>query len=124
MKRKLYYVLATVFTGLALAGAFLPVLPTTPFLLLAIFFYMHSSTKGVKKILGNRILAPYVKSYFSKKGIPAKILVRTLFFLWLTLGCCIVWCVSYTCLKALLVFIGAGVTVHLYLKREREQNRT
>lgn len=119
----LYNVLAAVFTGLGLAGAFLPVLPTTPFLLLAIFFYMRSSTKGVKMILGNRYLSPYVKSYFSKKGIPVKILARTLFFLWLTLGCCIIWCVTYTYLKALLFLIGACVTVHLYLKREnRQQN--
>ena len=118
MKRKLYNVLATIFTGFGLAGAFLPVLPTTPFLLLAIFFYMRSSTKGVKMILGNKILAPYVKSYFSKKGIPVKILVRTLFFLWLALGFCILWCVSYVYLKVMLVLIGAGVTVHLYLKRE------
>ena len=116
--KQLYKVLAAIFTGLGFAGAFLPVLPTTPFLLLAIFFYMRSSTKGVKMILGNRFLAPYVKSYFSKKGIPVKILVRTIFFLWLTLGFCILWCVSYTYLKVLLILIGVCVTVHLYLKRE------
>ncbi len=118
MKRKLYIVLATLFTGLGLCGTFLPLLPTTPFLLLAIFFYMRSSTKGVKMILGNRHLSPYVKSYFSKKGIPLKILVRTLLLMWLTLGCCIIWCVSSVYLRALLALIGVSVTIHLYLKRE------
>lgn len=116
--KQLYKVLAAISTGLGFAGAFLPVLPTTPFLLLAIFFYMRSSTKGVKMILGNRFLAPYVKSYFSKKGIPVKILIRTLLLLWLTLGCCIVWCVSYAYLRVMLVIIGIGVTVHLYMKKE------
>lgn len=118
MKRMLFNMLATIFTGFGIAGAFLPVLPTTPFLLLAIFFYMRSSTQGVKMILRNKYLSPYVKSYFSKKGIPLKILLRTLFFLWLTLGCCIIWCVSYTYLKVLLIFIGVGVTIHLYRKKE------
>ncbi len=118
MKRKIFIALATLFTGLGLAGAFLPVMPTTPFLLLAIFFYMRSSLRGVKMILGNRYLAPYVKSYFSKKGIPTNILIRTLFFLWLTLGCCILLIVSNVYLKAFLACIGVAVTVHLYLKKE------
>ena len=121
MKRRLYIALGSVFTALGLAGAFLPVLPTTPFLLLAIFFFMRSSTKGVKMILGNRYLAPYVKSYFSRKGIPVKTLLRILLFLWLTLGCCIIWCVNYVYLKVLLLFIGISVSVHLYLKREKQQ---
>ena len=119
MKRYLHITLATIFTGLGLLGAFLHLLPTTPFLLLAIFLYMLSSKSGVKMILGNRYLAPYVKSYFSKKGMPTAILIRTLLLLWLTMGCCILWVTGNIFVRILLAVIAIGVTVHLYNKREK-----
>lgn len=119
MKRYIYIFLATLCTGLGLAGTFLPVLPTTPFLLLAIFLYMRSSKAGVKMILRNRYLAPYVKSYFSRSGIPVAILVRTLFLLWITIGACIIWATDNLYLRLFLLLVAVGVTVHLVGKREK-----
>ena len=119
IKEKVYIGLAAICTGLGMIGTFIPLLPTTPFLLLAIFLYMHSSKQGVKMILRNKYLSPYVKSYFSKKGIPLAILIRTLLLLWLTMGCCILWVTDNIYIRALLTIIAFGVTVHLYFKREK-----
>ncbi|MBE6226469.1 MAG: DUF454 domain-containing protein [Bacteroidales bacterium] len=119
MKRYIYIFLATLCTGLGLAGTFLPVLPTTPFLLLAIFLYMRSSKAGVKMILRNRYLAPYVKSYFSRRGIPVAILVRTLFLLWITIGACIIWATDNLYMRLFLLLVAVGVTVHLVGRREK-----
>lgn len=119
IKRKIYVISATACVGLGLAGAFLPLLPTTPFLLLAIFLYMRSSKEGVKMILRNRYLVPYVKSYFSKKGIPFPVLARALLLMWLTMGSCIIWVTDNLCVRLLLALIAVGVSVHLYVKRAR-----
>ncbi len=123
IKKKIYISLATICVGLGFAGTFLPVMPTTPFLLLAIFFYMRSSKQGVKNILRNRYLSPYVKSYFSHKGIPTPILLRTLFLLWLTIGICIIWLTDSLHMRLFLGTVVIGVTIHLLFKWEKLINR-
>ena len=118
IKKKTYITLAVGCTAFGIIGICLPLLPTTPFLLLAIYFYMRSSKQGVKMILRNKYLSPYVKSYFSKKGIPTPILIRTLLLLWLTIGFCIVCITDNIYVQILLATIAIGVTIHLYFKRE------
>ena len=119
IKNKIYITLAAVCTALGIIGICIPLLPTTPFLLMAIYFYMRSSKRGVKMILKSKYLSPYVKSYFSKKGIPTTILIRTLLLLWLTIGLCILCLTDNIYIQLLLATIAIGVTVHLYFKREK-----
>lgn len=119
MVKYLYIVSALLCVILGTLGMFLPVLPTTPFLLLAIWLFMRSSRKGVKFIMGNRYLAPYVHSYFSRNGIPADKLKRILLTLWLTLGLGMAICHTRLYVVAILVLVGIGVTIHLYCKREK-----
>ncbi len=119
MIKKLYIILASVCVCMGVIGIFIPILPTTPFLLAAIYLYMRSSRSGVKMILRNRYLSPYVSSYFSKKGIPAKILIRTLVILWTTLAISFVLVKDNLHVEIILLIVGAGVTVHLYLKRAK-----
>ena len=119
MKKFLYITLAGICVILAIAGMFLPILPTTPFLLLAIWLYMRSSKKGVKMILSNRLMAPYVYSYFSRKGIPKNNLIKFLLTLWLTLAAGILLFHNKVHVVAILVAVGIGVSIHLYCKREK-----
>ena len=119
MKKYLYIIIASICTGMAFAGIFLPVLPTTPLLLLALWLYMRSSKSGVKMLLSNKHLAPYIKSYFSRKGIPKQQLRKILLTLWLTLGVCMAIVHTRLYLIALLTIIGTGVTIHLHCKREK-----
>ncbi len=119
MKKYIYIALATIFTLLGLIGVCMPVLPTTPFLLLAIFFYMRSSRRGVKMILKNRYLSPYIKSYFSKKGISFSTFVRTLFLLWITIGSCIIWATDALYMRIFLATVAICVTIHLHKRRTK-----
>lgn len=119
MIKKLYITLASFCVALGVAGIFIPILPTTPFLLAAIYLYMRSSKSGVKMILRNKYLAPYVSSYFSKRGIPLPILLRTLVLLWLTLGISFILVKDHLHVELILLIVGIGVTVHLFLKRSK-----
>ena len=77
MRRIIYIVLASFFVALATIGIFLPLIPTTPFLLLAVYFYMNSSYSRLKWLLGNKYLGPYIHSYLSKEGTKFDIPVKT-----------------------------------------------
>ena len=122
MRKYIYIAVASLAVALGFLGMFLPILPTTPFLLLAIWLYMRSSRKGVKMILSNKRLSPYVHSYFSRRGIPLHQLKRILLTLWFTLGAAMAIFRSRPSVIAILTVVGIGVTVHLYLRREKTNN--
>ena len=119
MGKYLYIAAASFCVAMGFIGIFLPVFPTTPWLLLAIFLYMRSSRSGVKMILRNKYMGPYVHSYFSRNGIPAHQLKRILLTLWLTLLGCMAITHNKTHVVAILAIVGIGVTIHLYCKREK-----
>ena len=117
MYKKIYIFFAWICVGAAFLGIFLPLMPTTPFLLLAVFLYMRSSKGGIKMILRNRYLAPYIRSYFAREGIPAPILARTLVMLWCSMAICIAIAHGRPLIQIVLLAIAAGVSVHLYCRR-------
>lgn len=119
VRKYIYIVLAVICVAMGTLGMFLPILPTTPFLLLAIWLFMRSSRRGVKMVMGNRWLAPYVRSYFSRNGIPVCRLKRFLLTLWLTLIVGMMIFHNNLRMVAILAVVGVGVSIHLYSKREK-----
>jgi uncharacterized membrane protein YbaN (DUF454 family) len=112
--RRLLLTLAGVLcVGLAVVGIFLPVLPTTPFLLLAAACFMRSSDRLYRWLTSHRWLGPYIRNYRDHRAITLRSKVLGLLLLWLTLGYSILWIVSALALRALLLLVGVGVTVHL-----------
>ena len=71
------------FTGLGFVGAFLPVMPTTVFLLLAAFFFARSSPRFYAWLLNNHTFGPFIRDWRAGLGMPlrAKILAVTLIVL-------------------------------------------
>lgn len=71
--------------GLGVLGLFLPLLPTTPFLLLASACYVRSSERLHGWLMGNRVLGGYVKAFKERRGIPLRAKFTTVALLWLPL---------------------------------------
>ena len=63
-------VLGLLFTALGAAGAFLPVLPTTPFLLLASACFVRSSPAFHRRLLANRLFGPYIAQWQHDRTVP------------------------------------------------------
>lgn len=112
MKKILYICGGTVSLTLGLVGIFIPVLPTTPFLLLASFCYLRSSKRMYEWLMHHKIFGAYLYSYLKYKAIPKKTKLRALLFLWSTLIVSMV-IVSSTHISIFLVAVGIGVTIHL-----------
>src|SRR3990172_10915598 len=69
-------------SGLGILGIFLPVLPTTPFLLIAAACFARSSEKFHRWLLNNRFLGGYIRNYIEGRGMPVKNKVFTLVLFW------------------------------------------
>jgi len=65
-------VVGTISTALGILGIFVPILPTTPFLLLAAACYSRSSQRFYDWLLNNKYFGNYIRNYLEKKGIPLR----------------------------------------------------
>jgi uncharacterized membrane protein YbaN (DUF454 family) len=101
------------FVALGILGIFFPLLPTTPFLLLAAACYFRSSEKFYNRLINNKWLGNYIKNYREKKIIPLKVKVLSLSFLWLTIGYSVFFIVNIFLLRVILILIAIGVTIHV-----------
>lgn len=120
-KRRLLIGAGTLSTGLGIIGVFVPILPTTPFLLLAAACYMRSSERFYRWLIENRVFGVYVRNYTEGRGMPAKIKVFTILLLWLSIGLTIAFAVQDTAVRIVLVCVAIGVTAHIVLIRKRRR---
>ncbi|GAB3547644.1 YbaN family protein [Noviherbaspirillum agri] len=97
---------------LAILGIFLPLLPTTPFLLLASACFVRGSERLHRWLRNNPLFGEYLRNIEDKKGIPLKGKVMTLLLLWGSLGYSI-HTVGPLFLKLMLAAIGIGVTTFI-----------
>lgn len=78
--RFLYILFALLFLGLAVMGVVLPVLPTTPFLLLASFFAAKSSEKLNLYIKSTKMYQQHAVNFIEHKGMTLSMKVMILTF--------------------------------------------
>jgi uncharacterized protein len=109
--------------GLGMLGIVLPVLPTTPFLLLAAACYLRSSRRLHRWLLTNRVFGEYIRRYMSGEGLPLPLKVSTLVMLWLSLGASAFFAVPAHLwwVRLILLAVGIGVTTHLLSIRTSRQ---
>ena len=119
-KRRLLIVAGTLSTGLGIIGVFVPILPTTPFLLLAAACYMRSSERSYRWLINNRIFGAYVRNYIEGKGMPVRIKIFTILLLWLAIGLSITFGVQNIVIRIVLICVAIGVTVHIGLIKKRK----
>jgi uncharacterized membrane protein YbaN (DUF454 family) len=105
--------LGVVAVGLALVGIFLPILPTTPFLLLAAFLFGRSSPRFYRWLHTNRWFGAYLRNYREGRGLPLREKVLTIAALWIAILLSVALALSSWWARGALLAIAAAVTVHL-----------
>lgn len=127
LKKGTLFFFGTIFFGLALVGIFLPLLPTTPFLLLAAMCFAKSSKRFYDWLLNNKYFGNYLKNYQQGKGVPLKVKVYSVSLLWVAIICSVVFVVQNIIIAAVLIVIAIGVTFHILiiktLKPDDSDNR-
>ncbi len=114
-RRTLLVILGTLCVTLAAVGTFIPVLPTTPFLLLAAYFYARSSQRFYTWLVTNRWFGAYLRNYREGRGLPLRHKVITIALVWLSIGSAVLFVVTSWWMRLLLLIIAAGVSLHLGL---------
>ena len=103
----------TIFLGLGIVGIFLPVLPTTPFLLLSAACYARSSKRFYDWLMNNKWFGTYIKNYREGRGVPLKFKIFTLSLLLLTIIFSVFFVLNNFWIKIILILIAIGVTIHI-----------
>ena len=111
--RAFFFVAGTVSLVIGVIDIVLPVLPTTPFLLLALACYCRSSERMTHWMLNNKYFGKYIKNYREGKGIPLKTKLLALTILWTTIVFSAFFIIPILIAQIILFTVAAAVTLHL-----------
>ncbi len=115
VRKALLIFAGTVCVALGVLGMFLPLLPTTVFLLMAAYCYSRSSERFHTWLLNNRLFGGYIKNYQSGRGISLRQKITTTLTLWISIGFSIWILAASFWINLLLLAIAIGVSLHLVL---------
>ena len=113
LKKAIFTVAGTISLGLGAVGLFLPILPTTPLLLLSAACYYKGSERMHRWLLNNKLFGSYIRNYKEGKGISQMGKILTLFLLWITISYSAFFIVNNSIVQIVLFTIAIGVTVHI-----------
>jgi len=111
--RWLLIIIGLLAVGVGTVGIFVPLLPTTPFYLLAAACFFRSSDRLYQWLIGNTWCGSYIRNYREHRAIPRHAKIMALILLWGTIGYEVLAVLDHPWLCILLVAIAAGVSVYL-----------
>jgi uncharacterized protein len=120
MKKYLYLTAGFLTLGTGVVGIFIPVLPTTPFLLLAAACFLKSSEKMYTWLIGHKVFGKYIENYIKYKAVSRNSKIVSIAVLWAVLSVSLFASDSLH-IKLFLLIIGVGVTCHLVLLKSLEK---
>jgi hypothetical protein len=112
-KRRLFVVAGSIVLVLGIIGIIVPVLPTTPFLLLAALYYMRGSRQLYDALLCNRFIGNYIRNYLEGRGMSLKMKIWTLSLLWLAIILTVTLITDSLIIRIILAVVLTGVTIHI-----------
>lgn len=115
IKRRLFVVAGSISLALGIIGIILPILPTTPFLLLAAICYMRGSQRLYNALLSNRFVGNYIRNYLEGRGMSLKMKIWTLSLLWIAIILTAVLATDSITIRIILLIVLIGVTTHILM---------
>lgn len=120
MKRIICLITGIISTVLGVIGIFLPILPTTPFLLLASFCFLKSSNRLYEKLLNHKILGKYIHDYVKYKSVSLKSKIIAIIMIWISMGISMFLTQKIT-VVIILSITGFFVTIYLIMLKTRKE---
>jgi len=119
--RALFFVAGLVSLALGIAGIFLPVLPTTPLVLLAATCFARSYRPFHEWLLNHRVLGPTLRDWYEHRSLKRRTKLVAITTMAAGLGASIMFFVEHAWLDTLLVALGIVLGVWLYRLPTREE---
>lgn len=99
--------------GLGVLGIFLPVLPTTPLLLLAAALFLRGNRNLYDWLLNHPELGPYIRNFMEHKAIPLRVKVISVSLVWITLLNCAIFVAEHWAFRLFFILLATAITVHI-----------
>lgn len=99
--------------SLGILGIFLPLLPTTPFLLLSAALFMKSSKRLYNWLMNHKYLGKHLRNYIEHKTISVKSKISSIALLWITILSTAFFVIENIIVKIVLLIIATAVTIHI-----------
>lgn len=99
--------------GLGILGIFLPVLPTTPFLLLAAWLFLRGNRTLYDWLMNHPKLGPYIQNFTVHKAIPMHVKIVAISLIWITLLNCAIFVADHWVLRIFFILLAIAVTLHI-----------
>lgn len=115
IKRMILVMFGTLFLIIGAIGVIIPVLPTTPFLLLAAACYLRGSERLHSWMINNSVFGEFIRNYMERRGIRLRQKIFTIFFLWLMIIFSIFYVIDSFPLRILMFLIAMAVSVHIIM---------
>lgn len=119
--RLAYAALGVLFLVLGIIGAFLPVMPTTPFLLLATACFARSSRRFYNWLMNHPAFGPLIVEWRTYRSIPWRVKLVAIAMMALTFGSSILFFVHGIWLQLALAFFGLTMATWLYRIPSRDR---
>lgn len=87
----IYVAIGSISLLLGVIGIFLPILPTTPFLLLSAALFFRGSPRLYTWLLEHKYLGPYIRSFREDRAIPLRAKIISVSLLWITAIHCVLF---------------------------------
>ncbi|MDP2807758.1 MAG: GNAT family N-acetyltransferase [bacterium] len=108
--------------GLGVIGIFLPLLPTTPFLLLSAFCFVRSSPRLYDWLTGHRVFGAYIHDYLKYRAVPLKTKIFAVILLWAAIGVSI-FILPNMIVKIVLASVALGISIHILSLKTRRPGK-
>ena len=113
IKKYVLIFIGSISLALGIIGVVIPVLPTTPFLLLSSFCYIHSSKGLYNWLINHKVFGEYIYNYITYRAVKRSTKIGALIFLWVSLMISML-IVQSLHLRIFLLAVGIGVSIHLF----------
>ncbi len=117
-------IVGSVSLALGITGIFLPMLPTTPFLLLTAAVWVKASPRLYNWLLNHKLFGEYIRNFREHRAIPLRVKITSVSLVWLTIGYCIFAVVDkWWWAQALMALLATAISWHILsfatLKKEK-----
>jgi len=120
LKKYLFIALGSLALGLGALGIAIPVLPTTPFLLIALYCYLRSSRRLYDWLIHHRLFGRYLYNYVTYRAVPRNTKIGAMILLWFGLITSMIL-VDKLFVRLILLAVGIVVSIHILLLKTLEK---